>query len=76
MIDAETLEKLRQVSPQERIAVIEMLLHSLKTDITYSLPPDPTTQQRPTFGFMKDTGTILGDIIAPILPETAWEALQ
>jgi hypothetical protein len=73
MLDTETLEKLRHISPTERIALIEMLLHSLKTDMT---APSTTQPQRPAFGFMQDTGTILGDVITPVLPETAWDALQ
>lgn len=79
MIDAETLEKLQKASLQDRIAVIEMLVQSLKGDIKPDavLSPEATTRlQRPAFGFMKDTGKILGDIVAPVLPENTWEALQ
>jgi hypothetical protein len=32
--------------------------------------------QRPAFGFMKDTGSIQGDIISPAVPESDWEALR
>jgi hypothetical protein len=59
MIDPETLEKLRNTSPTERIAIIEMLLHSLKTE----MPAFANQSQRPAFGFMQDTGKILGDVI-------------
>jgi hypothetical protein len=72
MLDAETLEKLRNTSPTERIAIIEMLLHSLKTEIhTFA-----NQSQRPAFGFMQGTGKILGDVISPALPETVWDVLQ
>jgi len=63
----------------DRIAVIEMLVQSLKSDIKPGAAPvlETTTElQRPAFGFMQSTGTILGDIIAPVLPESTWEVLQ
>jgi hypothetical protein len=74
MIDSETLEKLQKTSIEDRIAVIEALLQSLKADIR----KDDTVihSHRPDFGFMKDTGAILGDVVAPVLPENTWEALQ
>jgi len=79
MLDSETLEKLQNASIEERIAIIEVILRSLKFD----LKKDKSSQteaavhpQRPAFGFMKDTGTILGDVVAPILPESTWEVLQ
>lgn len=77
MIDLETLEKLQNASVEDRIAVIEIILRSLKADMSNSPQPDPAAHhQRPAFGFMKNTGTILGDVVAPILPETTWDVLQ
>lgn len=79
MIDSETLAKLQNASIEERISIIEVLLQSLKTDLPKDAFPqfDSTVHsQRPNFGFMKDTGKILGDVVAPVLPETAWEVLQ
>ena len=38
--------------------------------------PATTQKQRPAFGSMKESGEILGDIVMPALPETAWEVLQ
>lgn len=77
MLDSETLEKLQNASVADRIAIIEVILRSLKTDISHSPQPDPTAHpQRPAFGFMKNTGKILGDVVAPILPETAWDVLR
>lgn len=32
--------------------------------------------QRPAFGFMKDTGIILGDVVSPVIPESDWDVLQ
>ena len=32
--------------------------------------------KRATFGFMKDTGSIHEDIIAPVVPESDWEVFQ
>jgi hypothetical protein len=77
MIDSETIEKLQSASVEDRIAIIEVILRSLKTDMHNSTPTDSAAYpQRPAFGFMKNTGKILGDIVAPILPETAWDVLQ
>ena len=79
MIDPNLLEQLKTASAGDRIAVLEMLVQSLKSDIK----PDADTSvkttiasQRPAFGFMKTTGAILGDVVAPVLPENAWEVLQ
>jgi len=38
--------------------------------------PASSGKQRPAFGVMKGSGEILGDIVIPALPETAWEVLQ
>jgi len=79
MIDPENLEKLQNISYEERITIIEVLLHSLKNDLQKNVSPQPEYRlrpQRPTFGFMKDTGKILGDVVAPVLSENEWEVLQ
>jgi hypothetical protein len=79
MINSETLEQLKNASVEERISIIEMLVRSLKTDIPKDATPQSNSEtlpERPAFGFMKDTGEILGDIIEPVLPENAWEVLQ
>jgi hypothetical protein len=41
--------------------------------IIYPATPQP---QRPGFGPMKGSGEILGDVIAPVIPATTWQALQ
>jgi len=79
MIDSETLQKLQNTSFEERITIIEVLLHSLKNEMQKN--PTPQTEymarpQRPTFGFMKDTGKIIGDVVAPVLPENTWEVRE
>ena len=38
--------------------------------------PATSQPQRPGFGVMKGSGEILGDVIAPVIPATTWEALQ
>ena len=79
MIDDKTLEKLQKASIEDRISVIEAILESLKNDIKQNDTPGSFTAnhlQRPDFGFMKGTGKILGDVVAPILPENAWEVLN
>jgi hypothetical protein len=77
-IDSETLEKLHNTSIEERISIIEMLLDTLKNDIRKddSLQPESNLKtERPAFGFMKDTGKILDDVVEPVLPENIWEVL-
>lgn len=65
MIDAEILEKLQKASIEERITLIEVLLQSLKNDMQNPVSSQiEVSPQRPAFGFMKDTGKILGDIVA------------
>ncbi|WP_009630042.1 hypothetical protein [Synechocystis sp. PCC 7509] len=69
MLESEILEKLQGSSVEDRIRIIEAILNTLKQDMrsteSTSLP------QRPAFGFMKGTGKILGDVIAPIFPENS-----
>ena len=72
MVDPKLLEQLKTASVNERIAVLEML-QSLKSDIKPSadtLVETTIASQRPAFGFMKTTGAILGDVVAPVLPHT------
>lgn len=79
MLNSDILDKLQGSSIEERILVIEAILQTVKQDmqkITSPQSESTTHLQRPAFGFMKDTGTILGDVIAPVLPHTTWEALQ
>lgn len=79
MIDPTLLEQLKTASVGDRIAVIEMLVQSLKGDIrpgADTLDKPAIASQRPAFGFMKNTGVILGDVITPVLPESTWEVLQ
>ena len=79
MIDDKTLEKLQNTSIEERIIIIETILHSLKSDIKKAAIPQSETvagSQRPAFGFMSGTGKILGDIVAPVLAENTWDVLQ
>jgi len=73
-IDLETIEKLQKSPIADRIALIELLVTSLKNDLPKA--EAEIQPQRPAFGFMKDTGRILGDVVAPILPESTWEVLQ
>ena len=79
MIDPNLLEQLKTASVGDRIAVLEMLVQSLKSDIKSGADTSVETtiaSHRPAFGFMKATGAILGDVVAPVLPENAWEVLQ
>ena len=79
MIDPTLLEQLKASSVGDRITVLEMLVQSLKSDTKPSADTSVETtiaSQRPALGFMKTTGAILGDVVAPVLPENAWEVLQ
>ncbi len=38
--------------------------------------PATTQTKRPAFGAMKESGEILGDLTAPAVPPSIWEALQ
>ncbi|PSB31398.1 hypothetical protein [Stenomitos frigidus] len=76
MVDPELMQKLQGVSIEDRILVIEAILQTVKQDMQQGTSPKPEPNHRPAFGFMQDTGAILGDVIAPVLPETAWEVLQ
>jgi hypothetical protein len=40
------------------------------------ISPATTQPKRPTFGAMKGSGEILGDLVAPAVPPSTWEALQ
>ncbi|MFQ4134722.1 hypothetical protein PGN35_000210 [Nodosilinea sp. PGN35] len=78
MIQSEILQTMQQASIQERINLIELLLQSLKDELTQVQPAqanEPTAQRR-TFGCMKETGQIQGDIVSPALTESEWEVLQ
>jgi hypothetical protein len=78
-IDSAILEKLHNTSIEERISIIEMLLGTLKNDIKNETSLQPASQrkcQRPAFGFMKDTGKIIDDVVTPVLAENTWEVFQ
>ena len=79
MLESEILQKMQGASIEERIAIIELLLQSLKSELIQNRASQPASSDRahrPTFGFMKDTGIIHGDIISPAVPESDWEVLQ
>lgn len=70
MLDTTTIDKLNNTSIEERISIIEMLLGTLKNDIKKDISPLTESERkppRPAFGFMKDTGKIIGDVISPVL---------
>ncbi len=76
MVDPELMQKLQGVSIEDRILVIEAILQTVKQDMQKGITPQPEPTRRPAFGFMQHTGAILGDVVAPVLPESAWEVLQ
>ena len=78
-IDSDTIEKLHSISIEEKINIIEMLLGTLKNDIKKDSSHQPESEikvQRPAFGFMKDTGKVLGDVVSSVQDEDTWETLK
>jgi prevent-host-death family protein len=39
-------------------------------------PATGSSERDSIFGFMKGGGTVVGDIVAPILPDSSWSHLQ
>ncbi len=79
MLESEILQKIQGASIEERIAMIELLLQSLKNELIQNRASQPASSEsshRPAFGFMKGTGSVQGDIISPAVPESDWEVLQ
>ncbi|MFZ4674914.1 MAG: hypothetical protein ACOYM4_04330 [Nodosilinea sp.] len=79
MLDVDILNQLSGASIEERIAVIELLLQSLKSELIQnceSHTEPANSPHRPAFGFMKSTGSIHGDVVSPAVPESDWEVLQ
>jgi hypothetical protein len=79
MLESEILQKMQGASIEERIAMIELLLQSLKNELIQNRASQPASSKsphRPAFGFMKGTGSIQGDIISPAVPESDWEVFQ
>lgn len=38
--------------------------------------PAKNQPKRPTFGAMKESGEILGDLVAPVIPLDTWDVLE
>ncbi|MDS3861318.1 AbrB family transcriptional regulator [Thermosynechococcaceae cyanobacterium BACA0444] len=54
----------------------EISLGSGHIKLTQVSEEDAADLQRSAFGFMKNTGKILGDVVEPVIPETQWDVLQ
>ncbi|WP_217860787.1 hypothetical protein, partial [Picosynechococcus sp. PCC 7002] len=72
---------LKQLSPDFQRLITEMGQSNESINITDEGTPlailSPTPQKkRAAFGCMKETIQILDDIVAPAVPESAWEVLQ
>lgn len=79
MLESEIIQKMQEASIEERIAIIEIILQSLKNELIQNRASQPASSEgyhRPAFGFMKGTGSIQGDIISPAVPESDWDVLQ
>ncbi|MBD2189188.1 type II toxin-antitoxin system Phd/YefM family antitoxin [Pseudanabaena mucicola] len=77
MLLQELKEQSYKLSPSDRLELISAIAQSLqKSREMVDVDPKIIQNQRPAFGVMKGSGEILGDIVAPALPESAWEVLQ
>lgn len=77
MLLQELKEQSYKLSPSDRLELISAIAQSLqKSREMLDVEPQPIHNKRPAFGVMKGSGEILGDIVAPALPESAWEVLQ
>lgn len=78
MLLQELKEQSYKLSPSDRLELISAIAESLQTyrEMFIDFEPKTIQTQRPAFGVMRGSGEILGDIVAPTLPESAWEVLQ
>jgi hypothetical protein len=76
MLNTDILNQLSGASIEERIAVIELLLQSLKNELIQNRESHAEPANRPAFGFMKGTGSIHGDVVSPAVSESDWEVLR
>jgi len=80
----ELKEESYKLSASDRLELIGELVRSLQNlvgqnsvdEISVNVYSLSNQKQRPDFGVMKGSGEILGDIVAPALPESVWEVLQ
>ena len=78
MLLQELKEQSYKLSPSDRLELITAIAQSLQKsrEIFVDIQSKTIQNQRPAFGVMRGSGEILGDIVAPSLPESAWEVLQ
>jgi hypothetical protein len=77
MLLQELKEQSYKLSTSDRLELISAIAQSLqKSREMVDVDPKIIQNQRPAFGVMKGSGEILGDIVAPALPESDWEVLQ
>lgn len=76
MLLQELKEQSYKLSTSDRLELISAIAQSLQKLREISVENEPSQNQRPAFGVMKGSGEILGDIVAPALPESDWEVLQ
>jgi hypothetical protein len=75
MLLQELKEQSSKLSISDRLELISAIAQSLQKsrEMSIDVEPQPIQNKRPAFGVMKGSGEILGDIVAPALPESAWE---
>ena len=76
MLLQELKEQSYKLSPSDRLELISAIAQSLQELGGMSVEQDTPQKQLTAFGVMKGSGEILGDIVAPALPESVWEVLQ
>ena len=75
MLLQELKEKSYKLSTSDRLELISAIAQSLQKsrEMSIDVEHQPIQNKRPAFGVMKGSGEILGDIVAPALPESDWE---
>ncbi len=69
-IDTEQQLSLNQLATELACEPTDLIKQAIAAYLTTHSP------KRSTFGVMRHTGQIIGDIVEPIVPESDWEVLK
>lgn len=72
---SELPEPLRQLFTQIQHSKTPLTISDRGEPLVIIYPATPHLR-RPAFGAMKNSGQILGDLVAPILPASEWEVFR
>jgi hypothetical protein len=76
------IAEVSKLSDEQQDAIASRLLAELEVSLPgkgnhREVPHNSTKQpQCPAFGFMSATGSINGDIVSPVVPDSDWDVLQ